>query len=127
MENSAKNDVWATQVPDNVDDIYIAAFEVEIDGVDGVLGSAGPIFIDSETNLPISGRMKFDKEDLAWLSTEAWENTVVHEMGHVLGIGSLVSCLKWVRGVQRSLCFCKTQFENVLILVSCFSGLQREF
>lgn len=73
--------------------MYIAGFEVPIDGLGSVLGSAGPRFINSVSGLTVNGRMKFDSEDVAQLlrsDPNFWENVVVHEMGHVFGIGTLV-------------------------------------
>ncbi len=75
-----------------VDDVLIYADLVPIDGPGGILGAAGPCYIRSVANnsLTIMGYMKFDTADLANL--EAGGNladVAFHEMGHVLGYGTL--------------------------------------
>lgn len=74
-----------------IDDLYIDAFIVPIDGEGGVLGSAGPCLIRSPgNNLPLYGVMRFDSADIAALEAEGtMGHVILHEMGHVLGIGSL--------------------------------------
>jgi hypothetical protein len=71
-----------------VDDLLIFAAEVDIDGPGGVLGQAGWCFTRSG-GLPVVGLMEFDAADVAALSwTSVLDDLVLHEMGHVLGIGS---------------------------------------
>lgn len=73
-----------------VDDLLILVDIVPIDGVGGVLGSAGPCLIRDPGGLPIVGRMRFDSADLADLEAGGTlDDVIVHEMGHVLGVGSL--------------------------------------
>jgi hypothetical protein len=73
-----------------VDDLLIDARARYIDGRGGVLGQAGPDALRNGSRLPIHGVMEFDSADLAYL--EAYGvlyDVVLHEMGHVLGIGTL--------------------------------------
>lgn len=73
-----------------VDDLLILADVVTIDGPGGVLGSAGPCLLRDPGGLPILGRMRFDSADLDALEAGGTlDDVIVHEMGHVLGIGSL--------------------------------------
>jgi len=75
---------------ETVDDLVIYLEFVPIDGVGGILGSAGPCQIRGAGNLPLLGGMKFDTADLANLEAQGrLEDVIVHEMGHVLGIGTL--------------------------------------
>ena len=75
---------------DVVDDIVIEVVLQPIDGPGGILGQAGPCFIRNADALPVSGVMYFDSEDLAFLEGLAlFDEVIVHEMGHVLGIGTL--------------------------------------
>ncbi|HEU4883899.1 MAG TPA: Ig-like domain-containing protein [Longimicrobium sp.] len=77
-----------------VDDLVIFAAIQPIDGAGGVLGSAGPCWIRDAGSLPIVGTMRFDTEDVGGLeSSGRLQNVVLHEMGHVLGIGTLWSNL----------------------------------
>jgi hypothetical protein len=69
-----------------VDDLIILARFEPIDGVGGVLGSAGACSIRVSNGLPIYGQMRFDTDDVAALITNGTLNAVIlHEMGHVLG------------------------------------------
>lgn len=73
-----------------VDDVRITASGQAIDGVGGILGSAGPEWIRGGSSLPISGVMTFDSADLANLQANgSLTNVIIHEMGHVLGLGTL--------------------------------------
>lgn len=75
---------------ETVDDLLIL---VELDSIDGpgqVLGSAGPCLIRGSNNLTIVGQMTFDTADVAArINDGSFTDIVLHEMGHVLGIGSL--------------------------------------
>ena len=65
-----------------------------IDGVNGVLGSAGPTNAKVTPNFIYSdaGNMTFDSADTANLETAGtFDDVILHEMGHVLGIGTLWS------------------------------------
>lgn len=73
-----------------INDVRIYVTLEAIDGPGKVLGSAGPCFIQSESKLPIVGAMRFDTADLASLENNGrLEDVILHEMGHVLGVGSL--------------------------------------
>ena len=73
-----------------IDDIVIEVVLIPIDGPGQVLGSAGPRFVRTSNGLTISGIMQFDTADLQSLDDRGlFENVIVHEMGHVLGVGTL--------------------------------------
>lgn len=81
-----------------------AAVEAK-DGVGGVLGSAGPTSLSpfpsvvlngdtapSDVLFSTAGSMSFDSADVDNLITAGtWEQVIRHEMGHVLGFGTLWS------------------------------------
>jgi PKD repeat protein len=74
----------------SVDDILIDAAVVDIDGPGRILGLAGPCLARSDNNLTAYGVMRFDSADLAQLEASGQLDEVIfHEMGHVLGIGTL--------------------------------------
>ena len=82
-----------------IDDLLIFAQGVAIDGPSMVLGQAGPRFIRSDSRLPILGMMEFDTADLAALEASGGLlHTIIHEMGHVLGIGTLWGELGLIQG-----------------------------
>jgi hypothetical protein len=73
-----------------VDDLLIFATIEPIDGAGQIVGSAGPCIIRNSTSLPVIGTMRFDIADVVSLESRGLFNSVIlHEMGHVLGIGVL--------------------------------------
>lgn len=73
-----------------IDDIVIEAAIAPIDGPGNILGFAGPNFVRSADFLTVTGFMFFDEDDLAFLDILGlFEEVIVHEMGHVLGFGTL--------------------------------------
>jgi len=74
----------------NVDDLVITVEIVPIDGAGGVLGQAGPCVVSGADNLSRAGIMQFDAADVAQMVSDGtFDAVVLHEMGHVLGIGTL--------------------------------------
>jgi hypothetical protein len=78
-----------------IDDVLIEASGVAIDGPGGILGQAGPTHLRPASAgvsafIPAKGRMQFDTADLANMQANGTLNDVItHEMGHVLGIGTI--------------------------------------
>lgn len=72
-----------------VDDVLIDVILTQIDGPGRVLGSAGPCFAN-DNNLSLHGTMRFDVADIdVFLNRGLLDEIIVHEMGHVLGVGTL--------------------------------------
>jgi hypothetical protein len=89
----------ATYQGQTVDDVLIAASAVPIDGVNGILGQAAPDAFRTGSQLPYHGFMEFDTADLASLESEGDLMAVIlHEMGHVLGVGTIWSRLGLLQG-----------------------------
>jgi len=84
-----------------IDDVEITATAVPIDGAYGVLGQAGPRVIrPGAQGLPATGIMQFDTADVARMVSEGtFTNVILHEMGHVIGIGTLWDSFGFVTGV----------------------------
>lgn len=80
-----------------IDDLLIEAQGVAIDGPGGILGQAGPTNLrpasaGANAFLPAKGIMSFDTADLAKMQTNGTlVDVITHEMGHVLGIGTIWS------------------------------------
>ena len=78
-----------------IDDVLILAQGSAIDGPGRVLGQAGPTHLrptgaGAAASLPVKGIMSFDTADLSKMATDGTLNDVIaHEMGHVLGIGTI--------------------------------------
>lgn len=71
-----------------VDDLIIYLRFASIDGNGGTLAQAGPYLLRQSSSLPYVGDITFDTDDLADFTSVALYDTILHEMGHVLGIGS---------------------------------------
>lgn len=73
-----------------IDDVLITASVTAIDGPGSVLASAGPCYYRTSDGLALAGSMQFDVADIVNLENSGdLEDVVLHEMGHVLGIGTL--------------------------------------
>jgi len=69
--------------------LVIEASGKEIDGEGNILGQSSPTVL-LPNGLPAKGMMEFDTADLAEMENDGTLGSVIlHEMGHVLGIGSL--------------------------------------
>ncbi|UDY36118.1 leishmanolysin-related zinc metalloendopeptidase [Dermatobacter hominis] len=79
---------WVPAFDGNVDDVLIAARAPYLDGPLGLLGQAGAIGKRASTAEPYFGIMEFDSADLERFAQNGRLNDLVlHEMGHILGIG----------------------------------------
>ena len=78
-----------------IDDLLIEASGVAIDGRGNILGQAGPTHLrpasaGAAAFIPAKGRMQFDTADLAAMQANGTlKDVITHEMGHVLGIGTI--------------------------------------
>jgi len=78
-------------VNETVDDLLILADLQPIDGPGNIIGQASPCLARSDF-LPFFGVMFFDTDDLDQLeSFELLDEVAIHEMGHVMGIGTVWS------------------------------------
>ena len=83
----------------DIDDVLILAEGKPIDGTGRILGQAGPTHVRTGSNLPIRGTMSFDTADLSNMEANgSLVDVIVHEMGHVLGIGTLWERMKLISG-----------------------------
>ena len=90
--NAAANSCWDGQpsVNERIDDIVIYVEFIEIDGAGKILGEAGPCYVRSDNSLPILGHLKLDAADLRMMEQFGTiDDVVLHEIGHVLGIGTI--------------------------------------
>ncbi len=91
-------------VDGTLDDIVIEVALAPIDGPGGILGQAGPRFVRTSDFLTLSGVMFFDVDDLDFLeSLDLFEEVIVHEMAHVLGVGTLWNVNVPELGIERNL------------------------
>lgn len=86
-----------------VENLLIFASAPPIDGPGQILGQAGPTHVRHDSLLPIAGVMRFDVADLARMADDgSLFDVILHEMGHVLGIGTLWAEMGLVQGAGTS-------------------------
>jgi Leishmanolysin len=87
-----------------IDDLLIEAQGAEIDGPGQILGQAGPTNLrpasaGASAFLPAKGIMSFDSADLAQMQADGTLlDVITHEMGHVIGIGTIWSRKRLLAG-----------------------------
>ena len=98
-------DLPAVQVDGElIDDVLILAQGVAIDGPGRILGQAGPTHLrpaaaGASAYIPAKGIMSFDTADLKAMQQQGTLNDVItHEMGHVLGFGTIWTPKKLLKG-----------------------------
>ncbi len=81
---------WMPAMNEVANDVVIFARITPIDGPGKILGQAGPCFVNTGSRLSAVGIMEFDEDDMATLiANGSLTEVILHEMGHVLGIGTL--------------------------------------
>jgi len=73
---------------ETVDDLLVYVRVVKIDGASGTLARAGPCFVRSGGGLPLVGLIEIDSADVV-RDAPVVQTVLTHEIGHVLGIGTL--------------------------------------
>ncbi|NIP57464.1 MAG: hypothetical protein GWN39_02575, partial [Thermoplasmata archaeon] len=85
----------------SIDDILILVNIAPIDGAGSILGQAGPCVRRDEAGdyLPVAGFLTLDEDDLApMVGTDALTDLIVHEIGHILGFGTVWELKSLVEG-----------------------------
>lgn len=91
-----------------VDDILIVAEGTKIDAAQGILGQSGPTLLrpkaaGTHAYLPAKGEMTFDSDDLEEIESDgSLVDVIAHEMGHVLGIGTIWARKRLLVGATTS-------------------------
>ncbi|MCB1257881.1 MAG: hypothetical protein KDB26_12290 [Microthrixaceae bacterium] len=83
-------------MPSTIDDLLIHFEVVEMDGLNGTLASAGPDCILLEGERALTGIVSVDSADVdAMIEDGTLTNVLIHEIGHVLGLGTLWDTGSW--------------------------------
>lgn len=85
------------QVTTTIKDINIYVYVRPIDGAQQILGFGTPLYTRSGSDLPAAGCMVFDSEDAGTIGAALYD-VILHEMGHVLGIGTIWTDLNLLQG-----------------------------
>jgi hypothetical protein len=90
-------------INETIDDVIIFAMLDSIDGPGKILGGAGPCLVRTGSRLTGVGVMTFDTADIAnSIALGEWDEIVIHEMGHVLGFGTVWEDLGLLVGPART-------------------------
>jgi hypothetical protein len=93
---------------ETIDDLLILAQGTPIDGPGRILGQAGPTHLrpasaGSAAFIPAKGIMSFDTADLKKMEQDGTlRDVITHEMGHVLGIGTIWDSKKLLKKAGTS-------------------------
>jgi hypothetical protein len=93
---------------ETINNLLILAEGAPIDGVGTILGQAGPTRLRPASAgpaafLPAKGEMTFDTADLDKMEADGTLNDVItHEMGHVIGIGTIWTNKKLLKGATMN-------------------------
>ncbi|MCY4646332.1 MAG: hypothetical protein OXE73_05605 [Gammaproteobacteria bacterium] len=102
-----------------VDDLLIYVELREIDGAAGVIGGAGPCQIRVGTSLPAVGVMFFDIADLDGMEASGQlDETILHEMAHVIGFGTLWEHLGLLQDPARTDRSANTHFTGAAAMAA---------
>lgn len=81
---------WMPAIHETVPDLVMYVRTTTIDGANKVVAQASPCCVKAESRLPIVGVLEPDTDDVAALEQrEVLDDVVLHEVGHVLGLGTL--------------------------------------
>ncbi len=72
-----------------VDDVLLVYLLVYLDGPGGAIAGAGPCVVREGSGLPAAGVVYVDASDASSLGDDGLATVLKHEIGHVLGFGSL--------------------------------------
>lgn len=104
---------------ETVDDVVIFAMVTPIDGAGKVLASAGPCVLRTQSRFPVIGIMRFDADDIDSLAGNGRLPAVVlHEMLHVIGIGTLWRARDMLFGSGTT----DPRFVGLLAGAQCLAG-----
>lgn len=81
---------WLPAISETINDLIVFVRATKIDGPNKAVARAGPCYVSGVSRLPIVGTLEVDIDDLDTLAQrDLLDNVVLHELGHVLGLGTL--------------------------------------
>lgn len=101
-----------------VDELLIIAWVRSIDGRGGTLASAGPCYVRRENDLPFVGALFLDEADVGRLSDDELDDLLVHQIGHILGIGPLWKIFNLLQSPSIDLPGLDTHFTGSLAVAA---------
>ncbi|GAB1343282.1 leishmanolysin-related zinc metalloendopeptidase [Gemmatimonas sp.] len=81
---------WMPAVNESVNDLLVFVYVAPFDGPERLVAQASPCFVNAQSKLPLVGYVELDAHDAdSLLARRLLDDVVLHEVGHVLGIGTL--------------------------------------
>jgi hypothetical protein len=81
---------WIPALNESVHNLLVFVRIAPIDGPARIVGQASPCYVNTTSKLPIMGFFELDADDLTLMADRGiLDDVVLHEMGHILGIGTL--------------------------------------
>jgi hypothetical protein len=81
---------WIPALNEPVHNLLVFVRIAPIDGPAKIVGQASPCYVNTTSKLPIMGFFELDADDLTLMADRGiLDDVVLHEMGHILGIGTL--------------------------------------
>ena len=81
---------WMPAVNESVNDLLVFVYVAPFDGPDRLVAQASPCLVNAQSKLPLVGYVELDAHDAdSLLARRVLDDVVLHEVGHVLGIGTL--------------------------------------
>jgi hypothetical protein len=83
---------WLPAISESINDLVVYVRTAKIDGPNTVVAQASPCYVNADSKLPIMGFFELDMDDVdPMIAGGVLDDVVLHELGHVLGIGTLWS------------------------------------
>lgn len=101
-----------------VDDLVILASVRSIDGLGGTMAVSGTCWVHWDSSLPYLGALILDRADVEQLDARDLKDLISHEIGHILGIGTLWSDFGLLRNPSRFAPGADTHFEGPLAIAA---------
>lgn len=81
---------WMPAVNESVNDLLVFVYVAPFDGPDRLVAQASPCFVNAQSKLPLVGYVELDANDVdSLIARRVLDDVMLHEVGHVLGIGTL--------------------------------------
>ena len=103
---------WVDNLTGVVDDLAVLVSTTSLDGPGGTLALGGPCWVRWDSLLPYVGLLILDQADVDDLGEGEVTELLVHEIGHVLGIGTLWNAFGFLRSPSLDAPGADTHFDG---------------
>ncbi len=104
--------VCGDRITGTIDDLLINVIIQHIDGPGNIIGSAAPCVIRAASMLPAVGLVTLDAADFVGIRPGLLGDAMAHQIGHILGIGTLWTAKGLINGVYTGP-FARTAYHGL--------------